>query len=227
MTTVDAAPVSSGASEHVRGVTPWIVGIVIVSFAPLLMLGLGVDFSSGMPALSPKAAASLSIAELGDAAHQSLRGSFTHTILEWTAVCAAAFVVILAFVHFRLTKEPSLPIIGVALACAGAMDAFHTLAADRLITSVADNIDLIPFTWAICRLFNAMIMVVGVGLFAFSRGTTLKRGGGSVVILASAGFIAAAYLIIHACATSGSLPQTMFPNAVHSKIVCVKLPRSD
>ncbi len=60
----------------------------------------------------------------------------------------------LAFVHFRLTNEPSLPVIGMAMACAGGMDAFHTLAADRLIDAVADNRDLIPFTWAICRMFH-------------------------------------------------------------------------
>jgi hypothetical protein len=44
------------------------------------------------------------------------------------------------------------------------MDAFHTLAAGRLIEATADNTTLIPFTWAICRLFNALILVTGVSL---------------------------------------------------------------
>ncbi len=107
--------------DHDFRALPWITWIFLVCLLPLFLVASGVDLPSAHAPLSPKIAAGLSVSELNAAAHHALRGSFTHTVLEWTAVCAAAFVVILAFVHFRLTREPPLPSIGVALACAGAM----------------------------------------------------------------------------------------------------------
>ncbi|MHC5721002.1 MAG: hypothetical protein ACYTX0_55520, partial [Nostoc sp.] len=91
--------------------------------------------------------------------YQSLEGSFVHTILEWSAVCTAIFTVILAFAHFYIKSDIITPIIGVTLLCAGLIDAFHTLAADRLIEAVADNSKLIPFTWAVCRLSNVLVTI--------------------------------------------------------------------
>ena len=43
-------------------------------------------------------------------------------LLEWTAVCAAAFVAMFTFVHAHLKREGSAAIIGIALVCAAAMD---------------------------------------------------------------------------------------------------------
>ena len=37
----------------------------------------------------------------------------------------------MAFMQYRLTREPSLPVIGAALVCAGAMDGFRTFAETR------------------------------------------------------------------------------------------------
>ena len=51
-----------------------------------------------------------------------------------------------------------------ALFTAGCMDAFHTLAANRLISGTAPTENLVPLTWALCRLFNAAITMVGVAL---------------------------------------------------------------
>ena len=192
----------------------WAWGIASLCVLPLVLLWLGVDLSSGGGALTPEAAGALSSSELNETAHKLLRGSFTHTILAWTAVCGAAFVMILALVHFRQTREPSLPVVGVALACAGAIDVFHTLAIDRLIeTAVADG-ELISFTWAACRLFNGMTLLIGVGLFTFSRGIHSVRLGNVLVVIASAGFILATYFIIRYCAASSVLPQTLFPDAL-------------
>ena len=111
------------------------------------------------------ALAQLSPQEVTDALHHALEGSYTHTILEWSAVCAAIFTTVLAFAHFNIKGDVTTPVIGVALLCAGVMDAFHTLAADRLIEAVASNQNLIPFTWALCRLSNAALTIIGVSLF--------------------------------------------------------------
>jgi PAS domain S-box-containing protein len=97
------------------------------------------------------------------------------------------------------------------------MDAFHTLAADRLISAVADNGDLIPFTWAICRLFNALILIAGVSLFLLrpERPAGDGQGGHGIrfVLIISLIFGAIAYLVIQVCATSQQLPQTQFPDS--------------
>ena len=148
-----------------------------------------------------------------DAMFHSLAGSFTHTILEWTAFCTAIFTVILAFLHFKIKRDTTTPIIGVALFCAGMMDAFHTLAADRLIEAVADNRNLIPFTWAISRLFNALILIAGISLFLVTRKRVLT-GGLRFVLGTSAIFGVMAFGIIEYCATSAQLPQTMFPDSL-------------
>lgn len=213
MKTMSSFSINS-ASEDEFQMLPWAIGILLVCVAPFFLQILGADFSTLGTPLLPEVIKGLSAGELKEAAFKALRGSFTHSILEWTAVCAAVFVGILAFVQYRITNEPSLPIIGVALACAGAMDAFHTFAADRLIEAVADNRDLVPFTWAICRLFNAMIMLIGVSLFVFTKKSRFTLRGNNYVMLISLVFVASAYFIIHACATSNALPQTMFADAI-------------
>ena len=189
---------------------PWAVLLMLTCVAPLVLLAAGIELSTTG---SPAPTEGLTTREFAEAAYQTLRGSFTHTILEWTAVCMAGFVTLLAFVHYRLKNEPSVPIIGVALVCAAGMDAFHTLAADRLITAVADNRNLIPFTWALCRMFNGTILLVGVALVLW-RPQERARGRGWFVALTSAAFVSLAYVTIAICAASNSLPQTMFPESL-------------
>ncbi|MCH8844515.1 MAG: hypothetical protein IID61_16265 [SAR324 cluster bacterium] len=120
--------------------------VVAVSVIPIVLHLLGVDFGSRKIPFDTATALSATGQEVVEAMFVSLTGSFTHTILEWSAFVTAIFVVILAFVHFRIQGDITTPVVGVALFCAGSMDAFHTLAADRLIHAVADNRDLIPFT---------------------------------------------------------------------------------
>ena len=152
-----------------------------------------------------------------DAIYRSLSGSYTHTLLEWTATSVALFAALLAFTHFGIKRDVVTPVIGVALFAAGMVDAFHTLAADRLIPATASNQDLIPFTWAISRSFNAVIPISALGMIMFARkykvGTAARHSLG-VVLLLSTVIGAAAYAIIHYCAVSDTLPVTMFPDAL-------------
>ena len=179
--------------------------VIAICVLPFLLNLAGVDFASvgpGSVQLDPE-----------DAKFYAMRGSFTHTLLEWSAFSVALFTVLLAFVHFGLTRDVTTPVIGVALFCAGCMDAFHTLAADRLIEAVADNRDLIPFTWALARMFSVAIMIVGVGSFWLTKYVS-HRGGLRFVLGISRVLGAAAYITIHLCANSVVLPQTQFPGAL-------------
>ncbi len=113
--------------------------VIAICVLPFLLNLMGIDFGS----------------EKHDPnANLSLRGAFEHTILEWTGFCIALCTAILAL----STRHLSTQIIGIALFFAGCMDAFHTLA-------VANNHNMIPFSWAISRLFDALIMIVVLGFF--------------------------------------------------------------
>jgi len=94
------------------------------------------------------------------------------------------------------------------------MDAFHTLAADGLIEGASDHRNLMPFTWALGRLFKVTITAAGAGLLLARGGGSGHRSGFRLVVGTSLVFGAVAYAVTHASVTSGSLPQTMFPEAV-------------
>ena len=201
-------------SEHPSQLPQFLtVAIVLICVLPLLLTWVGFDFRSSAIALDPDALALLSPQEVTDALHHALEGSYTHTILEWSAGCAASFTVVLAFAHFNIKRDVTTPVIGVALLCAGFMDAFHTLAADRLIAAVASNQNLIPFTWALCRLLNAALTIIGVSLFFIGSSSKKWRGNVTFLTAVSVGFGLLSYSVIRFCAISESLPQTMFPDA--------------
>ncbi|MCG8588425.1 MAG: ATP-binding protein [Proteobacteria bacterium] len=181
---------------------------------PFLLNLLGIDFGSRSTTIDPDAFAAMDVPARIDAMHHALRGGFTHTLLEWSAVCVAFFTVALAFAQYQVKREVVTPIIGIALFWSGCMDAFHALAADRLIEATADNRNLIPFTWAICRVFNALILITGVTLILGSRRGFREGRQLAFVSLVALAFGLAAYLVIHICATSAALPQTMFPGAL-------------
>ena len=172
-----------------RSLLIFLIGITV---SPFLLNLLGFSFESTNP----------------------LSGAFHHTILEWSAFCAAIFTAILAFNHYIMTKDVTTPVIGFALFMAGCMDAFHTLAASRLIAAIADNKDLVPFTWAICRFFHAAICLLGVGILLLRKEEKKAKGEWYFVLGIGAFFIILAYTIIRICAVSDSIPQTQFPDAL-------------
>jgi PAS domain S-box-containing protein len=190
-----------------------LVFTVVISIGPFFLNLIGFDFASSKIPFLGEASAGMSPSEIIDGMFRTLSGAFTHTILEWSAFSAAFFTVILSFAHFAIKRDVSTPILGVALFCAGCMDAFHTLAADRLIQSVADTRILLPFTWAICRMFNAMILIGGISLLIFGNYKD-RKGNFLFVITVSMVFGFIAYGIIHYCATSSILPNTMFPESL-------------
>ena len=182
--------------------------VLAICILPFLLQLLGIDFgnSDDFSAINTQAPSV-------DQMFYRLAGGFTHALLEWSAFCAAIFVVLLSFCHYAITKDVTTPVIGVALFCAGAMDAFHTLAATRLVTAVAANQDLIPFTWALSRVFNALIMIIGVGIFLQGKKFQPKRGM-MFIVMVSLFFSVIGYVLIYLAATSHDLPQTQFPDAI-------------
>ncbi|PHS33028.1 MAG: hypothetical protein COA95_01570 [Methylophaga sp.] len=185
-----------------------VIAIFAICLAPFLLQWFGFDFGN----TGHLHAIASTPATLDDMFYR-LSGGFTHALLEWTAFCAAIFVVLLAFSHYSINHDVTTPVIGVALFCAGAMDAFHTLAATRLINAVADNTDLIPFTWALSRVFNALIMIIGVGIFLTDNKKQDVKKGIKFILLISLAFAVVGYILIYLSATSTHLPQTQFPDS--------------
>lgn len=93
----------------------WIFGILAVCFLPSALHFLGMDFGTEGTALDYFAVSVIAPDEATDAIYKALSGSFSHTILEWTAFCTAIFTVILAFIHFSINRDLTTPIIGMAL----------------------------------------------------------------------------------------------------------------
>ncbi len=112
----------------------------------------------------------------------------------------------------------------MALFCAGALDVFHVLAPDRLIAAVADNRQLIPFTWAVSRLFNAVILIAGPLVLLLRPKATAGEGresrhrlGTPFVLISCGAFAVLAYALVYTSAHSTRLPRTLFPAAFVSR----------
>lgn len=193
--------------------TGYVYAVIAICVLPFLLNLFGISFASPPHPLNLSSLGSVSDSEFLDQLYHALLGSFTHTILEWIGVCTAFFTGILSFVHFAIKRDVVTPIIGVALLFAGSMDAFHILAADRMIEGVVDSQALTPVTWAICRLFNVVILILGVVTVLILK-PKKGRGNFKVVILAILCFGLIASTIIYIVVNSPTLPQTIFPNAV-------------
>ncbi len=193
-------------SAQVVQIFAWTVGVICV--LPFLLNLFGVDFSN-QPTPLPEGVSG----QVVDDYFHFLSGSFTHTLLEWTAVTVACCVALLALVHYKVVNDETTLVIGIALFAAGCMDAFHTLAADRLIEAVVDNRQLIPFTWAIARVFEAAILMFGVGFYLIVKKSEGRRGLKTAIVISLA-IVATAYGIIHYCSTAAFLPKTLYPDSI-------------
>jgi two-component system, NtrC family, sensor kinase len=187
-----------------------IIGICLL---PTVLNGLGLNFGVVSGAIDLDAVGLISQTALQDGIHRHLAGSFIHTLLEWSAFCVAIFTVTLAFSYFTIKRDVVTPILGVTLICAGGMDAFHTLAADRLINAAAEAQSLIPMTWVLCRVGNSVLSLFAVGLILLTNPARWQR---SVAFVSGITifFGMLSYGLIHFCMAQKTLPQVIFPQAL-------------
>lgn len=195
----------------------FLLAILIICISPILLNSLGVDFSSQISSINYNE--QITANDL----FYALAGALQHTILEWSAVVLALLTFVVAMVHYKAHGDIAIPIIGVAIFCAGSVDAFHTLAATRIISAQAPNTDFIPFTWALSRIFNAVIMIIGtlLSIFLYKKQQNSNRQSSQpqnkqykILIIIGLVFVSFAYALVHMAAVSESLPQTMFKNAL-------------
>jgi diguanylate cyclase (GGDEF)-like protein/PAS domain S-box-containing protein len=185
----------------------WTVGVVCL--LPLFLHVLGLD--AGLD-LQGQAGGPHEPAVFADAMPGALAGSLVHVLLEWSAFCAAVVTVVLAFVHYRSTGNITMPVMGMAILCAGCMDAFHGLAAVGLLGGEGEPDSLIAFTWALSRTYGAIVLVSGVALLLLRRRERLENHW---LLLAAAVAIAlVSYLAIKVCVAHTVLPRTIFPDSL-------------
>lgn len=162
-----------------------------------------------------------------DQQFHALKGALHHALLEWSAVSIALAGGFISFVHYYRYRDVSVPIIGLALLCAGFTDAFHTLAATRIISANVPNADFIPFTWAFSRIFNAVLIIAGVTISLWAtRHSYIEKKNNTltlkeinkyqtkILLAVSFSFMFLAITSVILAATSDNLPQTTFSNAL-------------
>ena len=196
----------------------FVLGIIILCVIPLLLNLFSFDFGSVRTSLGIKDLLDVPANQFMELLFTQFQGVFVHIILEWSSISLAFLTAILAFIIFRITNNIALPIIGMALFCSGVMDTFHTLAASRLITAVAENEQFIPYTWALSRIFNVVIIIVGILIYNYiSRNSKINPGNRSETnyvwfVVLFIGILS--YMVIHYSAVSENLPETMFPDSL-------------
>ena len=188
----------------------FVVGTILICSVPFVLQSFGVDFGTHVFSGAVTTA---------DEFRTLLRGSFIHTILEWSAFMTAIMTVMFAFSHFKIAGDITTVIIGVVLFCSGAMDAFHMFVVTQLIDTVVDNSNLISFTWTVCRVFDAGIMIVGVGMFLGSQQKIHEQKSRfGFVIGVSIFFSCIAYVLINYAATHREFLQMMYLNSVITRL---------
>ncbi len=83
--------------QDARMPTPVIWGILAICAAPFLLNLAGIDFGSQKTPFPWSDASTMAPHQRVEGMFQSLSGSFSHTILEWSAFLTAMFTAFLAF----------------------------------------------------------------------------------------------------------------------------------
>jgi two-component system, sensor histidine kinase and response regulator len=186
--------------------------VLIICLVPTLLNFLGISFSLETTYLNEQLEHKNSLL--------SIRGEILHSLMEWSAILIAGLVTVTSFIHYRLNKDISVPVIGLALLCSAVADAFHTLAALQFIAPFTEDTNFVPFTWALSRLFNSLIMIVAallVLLFAnrlLNTEEKVQQSNRTLLFIIAATFLIAISTTIYFAVTFSPLPQTLFPNAL-------------
>ncbi|MET1257132.1 response regulator [Aliikangiella maris] len=177
---------------------------------------IGVDFSS---VGSMANADSLTLSNLSNTQiNNAIQGSLFHALLEWCAISITIIAAILSFIHFYIKKDLVVPIIGIALLCVAIVDSFHILAENQIINANSPHEDFIPFSWALSRIFNAGICILGIIInLSFIKQSKVNRLFSKSELRLLIGiailFLSLTILSVDMAVISDSLPKTMHPEA--------------
>lgn len=198
----------------------WLWILLLICVASLLLKPVGMDLASvALPVQR------LAEGFSSDDLFYALAGALHHALLEWTAVSIAIFGAFASILHYRSYRDITVPIMGMALFCAGSVDVFHTLAATRILEADSPNTDFIPFTWALSRVFNGAIMIIGAMLSLWilrrqvyhTNTEKLRINSTRMLVLIALSFLFVAYLLVAWAASADQLPKTTFPDSLFTR----------
>ena len=202
-------------ASHKRVEMPlWLVtAVVLLCVLPSLLNVLGTSLVRTGTRVADPRVAQHRVPSAQAAVGPRLRESSFRTILAWSSFSAAMFTVVLTFVHYGATRDVVTPIIGVTLFWAACTQAVQAVAIGELAGISAAGEDLVPFSWTVCRVFNALIPLVGVGFLLAVGERKWGMTSFSIVALASAVFALAAYAVISHYALQGRVPKMVYADA--------------
>ena len=185
--------------------------VLVLCSVPYVLNILGVDFSSN--------AVSEGLSETG------LTGVLHHALLEWSAVSIAMIASLISFLHYRVRGDITVPLMGLALLCAGIVDVFHTLSATGIIQANSAGTEVIPFTWALSRILIASYMIIGVSIGLWlarqrilnsqdSLSNGLNFFGLKYLICIATFYIILSFILVYFATISDTLPKAMYPGAL-------------
>ncbi len=190
----------------------WVV--LSICILPVLFNLAGIDFGTLKRALKFDEVMQLTDIENKNVLREYFRGRFVHVILACCAITIAFLTMVLAFIDFKVKRDVSTPIVGVALFCSGILYIFHLLVSTSLIHTVHQQIYITSFTWFFCRLFHASILILGAGIFLFKPGATVRRTPKNktwFIFSITVAFVIITFATIAVLFNSDSAPMAIYP----------------
>jgi signal transduction histidine kinase/DNA-binding response OmpR family regulator len=163
----------------------WTILFLFLSAAPLVLLAVGIDLG-----IDPRGTA--------------------HAILEWSAICAALFVCVVAFAQFLLTREAILPIISVAMICTASFDAFHLVATHHPDYGAANAI---RFSWFLSRLVGGTLLLASILAAGLHRRESSPAERRWLIVGTTSAFVLATILLLAYAARTDNPTVHAFPGA--------------
>ncbi len=194
--------------------------VIFICVLPSIFNFSGVDFGIQMNPLDLDKMESSNANDQKNMLYAIFKGRFIHIFLVSISIATAFLTALLTFVDFRLSRDISTPIVGIALICACVFDIFHVLTISRFINLSPQILDITPFTWLFTRTFHSIILITGVLTYLLlrSRNKIIERKDERVIIFIIAGiFILLTVLTINVILSTKRIPVMVYPSNLISK----------
>ncbi|TVZ37794.1 signal transduction histidine kinase [Alteromonadaceae bacterium 2753L.S.0a.02] len=191
-----------------RGVT---LVVIVLCALPFIAGVLGFDLGVPHTAMDVREWGHLDAHDSTFGVYIALTGPLWHLILEWLAIATALLSSALAFSLFVMSRNIVAPVIGLTLLCAAGLDAFHALAAVRIVDTVASYDQLMPFSWALARILSALLLFLAVSVLVFSKVQNHRQAPAKLLSILSLLFLSLAYLVVQWSVSSEKIPVAIFP----------------
>lgn len=101
--------------------------------------------------------------------------SFIHNSLEIVSISTAFLIVFISLIDFKIKGDVSTPLVAITMLCSGCMDLVHVLASNNLILQEYHLTFITIYTWSVSRTFNALILLLGAGMFLIQSDNLFKN----------------------------------------------------